>query len=144
MNTYFDEFGHLVVDMEVKGGLDSKAVSAFIDTCFDGYICLPTEIAVQLGLLLFAYEPYELADGSEKKGLVFLGSAKFSDDDEEMPVEIVLTESMDTLVGIAMLMEKLPLLFFLIKLFLLGKEKVWSEMKMEVDFKERSIKIEKS
>jgi hypothetical protein len=58
MNTYFDEFGHLVVDMEVKGGLDSKAVSAFIDTCFDGYICLPTEIAVQLGLLLFAYEPY--------------------------------------------------------------------------------------
>jgi hypothetical protein len=85
-----------------------------------------------------------LTDGSEKKGLVFLGSAKFSDDDEEMPVEIVLTESMDTLVGIAMLMEKLPLLFFLIKLFLLGKEKVWSEMKMEVDFKERSIKIEKS
>lgn len=119
MKAYFDEFGHLLVDIEVKGGLDSKTVSAFIDTCFDGYICLPTEIAVQLGLLLRACESFELADGSEKKELVFLGSAKFVNDDEEVPVEIVLTESRDTLVGIAML----------------------SEMKMEVDFKNRSIKI---
>ncbi|MBM3237810.1 hypothetical protein FJZ31_16095 [Candidatus Poribacteria bacterium] len=122
MNAYFDEFGHLVVDIEVKGGLDSKVVPAFIDTFFEGYICLPIEIAVQLGLLLFAYEPYELADGSEKKELVFLGSAKFSGDDEELPVEIVLTESKDTLVGITML----------------------SEMRVEVDFKKRNIKIEKS
>jgi predicted aspartyl protease len=122
MKAYFDEFGHLLVDIEVKGSLDSKTVSAFIATCFDGYICLPTEIAVQLGLLLCACEPFELADGIEKKRLIFLGSAKFSDDDEEIPVEIVLTESMDTLVRIAML----------------------SEIKMEVDFKKRGIKIEKS
>jgi hypothetical protein len=93
MNAYFDEFGYILVDIEVKGGLDSKIVPAFIDTCFDGYICslrsptpsaygLPIEVAVQLGLLLRAYEPFELADGSEKKELVFFGSAKFSSDDE--------------------------------------------------------------
>ena len=122
MNSYFDEFGHLRVDIEVKGSLKSVVVSAFIDTCFDGDVSLPTEIAIQLGLLLFACESFELADGSEKKELVFLGSAKFVGEKEETPVEIVLTESSDTLVGIAML----------------------SEMKMEVDFKKRSITIEKS
>lgn len=122
MNCYFDEFGHLIVDIEVKGSLESVVVSTLIDTGFDGYVCLPTEIAVQLGLLLSAYENFELADGSEKKELVFLGFAKFLDEKEGTPVEIVLTESTDTLLGIAML----------------------SEMKMEVDFKKRSIKIEKS
>jgi len=122
MNSYFDEFGHLRVDIEVKGGLESVVVSAFIDTGFDGCVCLPTEIAVQLGLLLSACETFELADGSEKKELVFLGFAKFLDEKEETPVEIVLTESSDTLMGIAML----------------------SEMKMEVDFKNRDLEIEKS
>ena len=53
---------------------------------------------------------------------MFLGTAKFVDEKEDTPVEIVLTESSDTLVGIAML----------------------SEMKMKVDFKKRSIKMEKS
>ena len=122
MKAYFDEFGHLIVDIEIKGSLESVVVSAFIDTCFDGYVCLPTEIAVQLGLLLAAYESFELADGSEKKELVFLGTAKFVGETEDVPVEIVLTESSDTLVGIAML----------------------SEMKMEVDFKKQNIKIKKS
>ena len=122
MNSYFDEFSHLIVDIEVKGSLESVVVSAFIDTCFDGYVCLPTEIAIQLGLLLSAYELFELADGTEKRELVFLGSAKFVNEKEDTPVEIVLTESSDTLVGIAML----------------------SEMKMKVDFKKRSIKMEKS
>ncbi|MFQ6044120.1 MAG: hypothetical protein ACE5PV_24965 [Candidatus Poribacteria bacterium] len=122
MNSYFDEFGHLIVEIEVKGSLESIVISAFIDTCFDGYICLPTETAIQLGLLLFSCESFELADGTQKRELVFLGTAKFVNEKEDTPVEIVLTESNDTLVGIAML----------------------SEMKMKIDFKERSIKMEKS
>ena len=122
MNSYFDEFGHLIVDIEIKGSLESVVVPAFIDTCFDGYICLPTETAIQLGLLLFSCESFELADGTEKRELLFLGSAKFVNEKEDTPVEIVLTESSDTLVGIAML----------------------SEMKMKVDFKKQIIKMEKS
>jgi len=121
MKAYFDEFGHLRAEIEVKGALRSKAVSALIDTGFDGYICLPIEIAIQLGLTLFAYEPFELADGSRRRELVFLGFAQFGEG-PEAPVEIVLTESKDTLIGIDML----------------------AEMKMEADFKKRSLKVVES
>jgi len=50
-----------------------------------------------------------------------LGAAQFGEG-PEAPVEIVLTESKDTLIGLAM----------------------FSEMKLETDFKKRSVKIAKS
>jgi len=121
MKAHFDAFGHLRAEIEVKGAAGSKVVSALIDTGFDGFLCLPIEIAIQLGLMLFAYEPFELADGSRKRELVFLGAAQFGEG-PEAPVEIVLTESKDTLIGLAM----------------------FSEMKLEADFKKRSVKIAKS
>ena len=39
-------------DLEIMGSRASMAIAAIIDTGFDGYVCLPTSIAVQLGLEL--------------------------------------------------------------------------------------------
>ena len=43
------------------------AVDAVIDTGFDGYLCLPVQLAIQLGLELSGSIKVELADGSIKR-----------------------------------------------------------------------------
>lgn len=50
-------------DVEIRGSRGSMPITAIIDTGFDGYICLPTSIAVQLGLELVSQGSVELAVG---------------------------------------------------------------------------------
>jgi len=39
-------------NLDVSGSRGSIRITAIIDTGFDGYVCLPTSVAVQLGLEL--------------------------------------------------------------------------------------------
>ena len=77
------------------------AITAIVDTGFDGDVCLPTRLAVQLGLELVGELTVELADGTLKDELVFAGSVRFFDITRE--VKILLTNSEDALLGTSLL-----------------------------------------
>lgn len=94
-------------------------IDAIIDTGFDGYLCLLVQIAIQLGLELRGAQVSELADGSTRNELVFIGQAAF-ENQSNAEVEILLTESEDALLGVALLMP----------------------YKLEINFSERIVFIE--
>jgi clan AA aspartic protease len=74
---------------------------ALVDTGFDGWVCLPTLIAIQLGLELFGLQVVELGDGSEIEELVFRGAVTFKQ--KMRDVDITLTNSADALLGTGLL-----------------------------------------
>ena len=52
MEGYIDEYGQGRVRVEVMGRKMKIAVDGVIDTGFDEYLCLPVQLAIQLGLKL--------------------------------------------------------------------------------------------
>ena len=113
---YVDEYGQARVNIAVCGRKMEITVSPIIDTGFDGDICLPLPIAIQLGLELSGSVEIELADGSIKQEMVFSGLTKFGE--EVKKARITLTESMDALIG----------------------TKMFSHL--ELDFDEKSVRID--
>lgn len=99
---YFDEYDQPCVAMTVRGARREITVTAVIDTGFDGFLCLPITVAIELGLELRAAQRVELADGSIKRELVFVGQAGFVGRPSRT-VEILLTASVDALVGVEFL-----------------------------------------
>ena len=87
--------------IEVIGSRRTLALTAIVDTGFDGDLCLPTRLAVQVGLELISEELIELADGAKRKQLVFAGSVRFFGETQD--VEIMLTDSEDALIGTRLL-----------------------------------------
>jgi len=100
MEGYVDEYGEGRVRVGIIGRKKELEVDAVIDTGFDGYLCLPLQTAIQLGLELCDTMKVELADGTIKKEMVFSGLTKFGD--EVKKVRIMLTESRDALLGTRM------------------------------------------
>lgn len=84
-------------NIEVIGSRSTLSLSAVIDTGFSVDLCLPTEIAVGLGLELTNRHRTELADGSVHAQLVFAGRVKFVG--EERDVDIYLTDLDEALIG---------------------------------------------
>ena len=80
---------------------DPAAMTAIIDTGFDGHLCLPIGLAVTLGLVLISRQMIELADGTQKWALVFSGLVRFLG--KTRKVRIYLTDSEDALVGTGLL-----------------------------------------
>ena len=97
---YIDDYGQARVNVAVSGRKMEITVSPVIDTGFDGDICLPLQVAIQLGLELSGSIKVELADGSIKRELVFSGVTKFGE--EARKARITLTESKDALMGTKM------------------------------------------
>ena len=87
--------------IEAIGDRRTIALTAIVDTGFDGDLCLPTRHAVQLGLELIGEQHVELADGTQKNQLVFSGSVRCFT--ETHAVQIILTNSMDALIGTRLL-----------------------------------------
>jgi predicted aspartyl protease len=94
---YFDKFLHPRVRLTVKGSRKSLHINPVVDTGFDGDLCLPVKIAIQLGLELFGQSLVELADGSKKDELTFQGSVFWRD--QERLARIFLTDSEDALIS---------------------------------------------
>jgi clan AA aspartic protease len=101
---YFDQDYQPRVSITVRGARTAVTLEAVIDTGFDGFLCLPLTIAVELGLELHGTQWVELADGSVKRDLFFSGQAGFAGRPGEQ-VEISLTDSEDALVGVEFLAE---------------------------------------
>ena len=87
--------------IEAIGTRQTLALTAIVDTGFDGYLCLPIRLAVQLGLELIGDQLIELADGTQRKELVFAGSVGLFGATRE--VQIMLTNSEDALIGTSLL-----------------------------------------
>jgi clan AA aspartic protease len=98
---YVDEYRRCWVEISVAGARQEITLLALVDTGFDGWVCLPTPIAIQLGLELFGVQVVELADGSEIEELVFRGEVIF--EQQRRNVDITLTRSVDALVGTGLL-----------------------------------------
>ncbi|MBM3239144.1 hypothetical protein FJZ31_22855 [Candidatus Poribacteria bacterium] len=121
MRGFLDECNQPRIQITVEGYRTKRTIDAVIDTGFDGYICLPISIAIELGLELCGYQTTELADGSLQTDLVFIGRAALGN----LPVadaKVLLTESEDALLGVAMLLD----------------------YKLEVDFAKQIVKVERS
>ncbi len=88
---------HPRVRLIVKGLRKSLRNDPVVDTGFDGDLCLPVKVAIQLGLELSGESIVELADGSKKQELSFLGSVFWQG--HERLVKIFLTNSEDALIG---------------------------------------------
>ncbi len=87
--------------IEVIGPHGSITIDGLIDTGFEGYLCLPVEDAIRLGLQLVDRVLANYADGHQKKELVFAGRVRFFDAPHD--VEIFLTESETPLIGTSLL-----------------------------------------
>ena len=98
-----NQAGSPILKITVYGNKGEVTIYGILDTGFDGFICLPIAIAVPLGLELINVTDSELADGTiVQDELVFMGKVLW--DDEVVDVDILLTRSVDTLIGTAMLM----------------------------------------
>ncbi len=87
-------------DITVGGSRRSEVVSAIIDTGFDGYVCLPIQVAEKLGVELTGRTVAVLADGSEKVEILFSGWVEFLG--KRRTVEICLTTD-EALIGTGLL-----------------------------------------
>lgn len=94
---YFDKTGQPRVSLTVKGLRRSFRIDPVVDSGFDGQLCLPNELAIQLGLELKGKTYVELADGSRKFELSFQGSVIWQG--REQVAKIFLTDSEDALLG---------------------------------------------
>lgn len=99
---YISAVGAPVLEIKVKGKKEEIIVEGILDTGFDGYLCLPISIAVQLGLELIKVVRTELADGTILEDeLVFTGKVEWNG--SVMEVDILLTKSEDVLIGTSFL-----------------------------------------
>lgn len=97
---YIDALGQARLPLSIRGSRTSVTLDLALDTAFSGDLCLPIPIATQLGVELITTQKFELADGSIQEELVFLGFATL---EAERPVEIVLTDSEEALLGTGLL-----------------------------------------
>jgi clan AA aspartic protease len=97
MQGHFDNKGYPKITVSLFGNRAEATIEASIDTGFDGSLCVPIPVAIPLGLELYGYHPYELADGTIKQELTFQGIVHLGE--EVHRTEISLTESEDALLG---------------------------------------------
>jgi len=115
---HLDEYHQPRVAITVRGSRQDITLDVVIDTGFDGQLCLPVPLAIEIGLELYGAQRTELADGSIKSELVFLGQAGFVGRPRQ-EVEILLTDSDDALLGVEFLLD-------------------W---RLEIDFSQRVVQI---
>lgn len=101
METFFDVRKHPKIKLTVVGAKKSSSLEAILDTGFDGYLSLPINIAVTLGIELTAIIPVEYADGRRSQELVF--SVKVDFDGKEEMVPATLTAGAEALAGTALM-----------------------------------------
>ena len=111
MKGYVNEYGQPLVEITVMGTRKESTCPAVVDSGFNGDVCVPTSIAIQLGLELVATYTIELADGTVRNELIFAGEVVFNGRKES--AEILLTEAQDTLLGTGLLMGRVLEIDFL-------------------------------
>lgn len=101
METLFDSRKQPRIKLTVVGARKRSLLEAILDTGFDGYLSLPINIAVTLGIELIAIIPVEYADGRRSQELVF--SVEVDLDGKEERVPATLTAGVEALAGTSLL-----------------------------------------
>ncbi|RMH68864.1 MAG: hypothetical protein D6675_14620 [Gemmatimonadetes bacterium] len=115
---FLDDAKRPKIKLNVDGRRTSLSVVALIDTEFNGDLCLPVEVAVQLGLEPVQVVEVEKADGSIENTLVFSGFVEWFGESRE--VDILLTDAPESLIGTRLL----------------------EQTRMTIDFVEKMVMIE--
>lgn len=68
---YFDEEGNPIIKIIAGGRRSTQEIEAFLDTGCSGYLVLPVNTAIQLGLELIGIQGVEYADGRVVNELVY-------------------------------------------------------------------------
>jgi len=105
METFFDKNNHPKIKIIVKGRKQKGKLTCLLDSGFDGYLCLPVNIAVGLGLELISIQEVQYADGRTNQELVFLITVNLDGKDQEVPA--TLTSSAEPLAGTSLFAEKI-------------------------------------
>ena len=116
---FIDEHGNPLIEVEVGGRKETTNVLTLVDSGFDGELCLPIEVAIPLGLELSGIQTIELADGSVKRELVFVGSVRW--EGRPRSVRISLTTSEKAIIGRELMLNR----------------------KLIIDFRSGEVKIER-
>ncbi|MDI6794715.1 MAG: hypothetical protein QME81_17920 [bacterium] len=101
---YVDIYGSPMIDLVVEGKLSKAKVPVVVDTGFNGDLCLPIPLGIDLGVQLIDTAQVELANGSVSEELVFAGRAQLGE--RGKPVEIYLTRSKEALIGTRLLRDE--------------------------------------
>ncbi|MDI6904397.1 MAG: hypothetical protein QMD13_02740 [Candidatus Bathyarchaeia archaeon] len=89
------------VKVKVAGLRGTIELEAIVDTDFNGDLCIPITLAVQIGLILEYVHDVELADGSRKRVPVYSCNVELND--LKRRAEVILTDGTDALIGASML-----------------------------------------
>lgn len=92
-----------VIEIGLVGGERTAVIEAIVDTGFSGQLCLSKRYLAELDLAPKFVERYELANGEVIVEDVYGGTIAF--DGQERDVDLILTDSQDTLVGAELLGE---------------------------------------
>jgi len=127
---HIDELHQALISISVIGIRDEVVLDAVVDTGFNGEVCLPVPVAIQLGLELWGSEEFELADGTSIEELVFRGNVLFGGEEREVAIHKtkslvseanILTNASQTLIGMELLQ---------------------TQNVLHIDFRERTITID--
>ena len=90
-----------IVDLSIMGPAgQTREIEAIVDTGFNGFLFLPTDVVTELGLVLIHQSPLILADGTVGRSEVFEVSVIW--DNQALQVE-ALASFGTPLIGMAML-----------------------------------------
>ena len=101
---YVDIYGNPVIELVVEGELSKVRIPMIVDTGFNGDLCIPIPLAVELGVQLIDTAQVELADGTMSEELVFAGKAHLGE--RSWRAEIYLTQSNEALIGTRLLKDE--------------------------------------
>ena len=89
------------IPITVRGRKRSRQMEAIVDTGFDGQLCLPASVVLNMGLELVGKLTIRLADGSRRNRLLFRCEIELGD--ETKLVDAFLTSGDDALIGTTLL-----------------------------------------
>jgi len=107
---FIDEHGNPLIEVKVGGRKETTSVLTLVDSGFDGELCLPIEVAIPLGLELAGIQTIELADGSVKRELIFVGSVRW--EGKSRSVRISLTTSEKAIIGRELMLNRMLIIDF--------------------------------
>lgn len=108
---YVDAYGNPMIDLIVEGKLSRTSIPVVVDTGFNGDLCIPIPLAIDLGVQLIDTARVELANGTVSEELVFAGYVRLGE--RRRRAEIYLTQSNEALIGTRLLKDEVLKIDFL-------------------------------
>lgn len=89
------------VGVTIQGLRRSVSLDAIIDLGFDGFFCIPMEVASWIGVEVDSWGRWQLADGSQSRVLLVRCAVEFLG--KSTPVVAHVTDAADPLIGTKLL-----------------------------------------